>query len=284
MAPPSRPGTALAPEGSVSARIMPNTDRPSLLCRARAKAWDACSPQRRAPEERQAKTIRRGSDLDPQGLRLPQHARERLARLADHLCATGTRVSAAEATRGLCLLAIELVRGGAGAAAAEAFRAAAGAPGNVRDALDAFVLFVDADVPTIRASADHECLLAEERSDDDLVNQALRLPRRARDELDVLARELSAAGTRVTATKATRGLCLLAVELVDGAAGSEVAEAFGIAAGDPTPEGVHRAVEALGALLDGAPSTMPDPPIGDDTAPTTQRGDTLPPPSFPRAA
>jgi hypothetical protein len=105
-----------------------------------------------------------------------------------------------------------------------------------------------------------------------LQSQALRLPQRARDDLEALTTELRAAGARVSAAEVMRGLCLLALEIADGGAGAEFSAAFCTAARDPTAQGQHRALEAVQRLLDGAPSTTPEP-----LPPTPRSGDTLPP-------
>ena len=233
---------------------------------------------------------RHGSDLHSQGLRLPQHARERIARLAGELCAAGTPVAPAATTRGLCMLALCLARGAAGSVAADAFRAAASAHTKVGGALTSFVLLLDVGITTTPTLGPPEHapggnrLRAQQKSRRCLRNQALRLPRSARDDLEALVRELSAPGAEVSASEAARGLCLLAVELADGAAGAEVMDAFRIAARDPTAQGMQRAVDVLRPLLDGEPSTTPDPPMGDDTLSENPGGGSIPPPSLPHAA
>ena len=56
-------------------------------------------------------SIRRGSDLNSQALRLSRRARDRISMLATELLAPGSVTTAAQAARGLCLLALELARG-----------------------------------------------------------------------------------------------------------------------------------------------------------------------------
>ena len=131
--------------------------------------------------------------------------------------------------------------------------------------------------PTRSSTAIAACLLFAAACA--LPNQALRLPGRARDELEALARELSVAGAEVSPTEAVRGLCLLAVELADGMAGPDFAAAVLVAARDSTQEGALRAVKALGPLLDGEPSTTPRPPTREDAS----EPGCIPPPSL-RAA
>jgi hypothetical protein len=94
---------------------------------------------------------RHGSDLYPQALRLPQHARDRLVRLAVHLGASGPQVKVAQATRGLCLLALDLARGTAGSELAAAVRVAASDPAqaSVRNALGAIVILLDSVASTM---------------------------------------------------------------------------------------------------------------------------------------
>jgi hypothetical protein len=92
-------------------------------------------------------SIRRGSDLNSQALRLSRRARDRISTLATELLAPGPVTTAAKAARGLCLLALDLARGLAGPEAARAFRLAASdptAPG-VSRAVDAFLELLDVD-------------------------------------------------------------------------------------------------------------------------------------------
>jgi hypothetical protein len=105
-----------------------------------------------------------------------------------------------------------------------------------------------------------------------LHSQALRLPQHARVDLDALTSELRAAGTYVSAAEAVRGLCLLALEIAIGGAGPDLATAFGVAARDPSAHGRHQALEAILQLVDGVPSTTPEP-----SPPTRRPGDSLPP-------
>jgi arginine repressor len=231
---------------------------------------------------------RHGSDLHSQALRLPQRARERLSALAKELHAAGYDLTAAQVTRGLCLLALELTLGRAGTTVAGVFRLAASdptAPG-VRSALDAFLWLLDVEPCTTPRFPDAhagERASTSKRARRDLHNQALRLPQRVRDQLESLAAELRVAGADVTAGEVARGLCLLALEIVHDAAGTEIAEVFRIAASDPTAEGTRRALKAVQSLLDGVPSTMPDPPLLDDAAPTTRSEDSSPPSTLPAA-
>lgn len=220
---------------------------------------------------------RHGSELDTQALRLPQRARDRLAGLAIRLSASGPPVKAAEATRGLCLLTLDLARGAAGNDAADAVRIAASdpAPASVRNALGAIVALLDSE-PSTTPMLDDPATGARSPMPTgrrrNLHSQALRLPQRARCDLEALTVELRVAGARVSAAEAIRGLCLLALEIADGGAGAEFSAAFCIAARDPTAQGQHRALEAVQRLLDGAPSTTPEP-----SPPTPRSGDSLPP-------
>ena len=204
-----------------------------------------------------------GSELDTQALRLPQRARERLAALANRLSASGPPLKTAEATRGLCLITLDLACGAAGNGAAEAVRIAASdpAPASVRNALGAIAALVDSEPRTTpmrddpAAGARFPRLTGRRRN---LHNQALRLPHRARGDLKALTAECRAAGAHVSAAEAIRGLCSLALEIADGGAGDEFSAAFCIAARDPTAQGEQRALEAVQRLLDGAPSTTPE--------------------------
>jgi hypothetical protein len=225
---------------------------------------------------------RHGSDvdthaLDTQALRLPPHARDRLAGLAIRLSASGPPLTAAEAARGLCLLALDLARGAAGNDAADAVRIAARnpAPASVRNALGALVALLDGEPSTTpmlddpAAGARSPVPTGRHRN---LHSQALRLPPHARCDLEALIVELGVAGARISAGKAIRGLCLLALEIADGGAGAEFSAAFCIAARDPTTDGQYQALKAVKRLLDGAPSTTPEP-----SPPTPRSGDPLPP-------
>lgn len=225
---------------------------------------------------------RHGSDLNPealnpQSLRIPEHACERLATFARRLSTPDAEVSAAEATRGICLLALHVALGAAGTDAAEAFRIAARDPAlpGVREGLNAFTSLLDGEPSTIPIRVDEggpharpgERAHRQQRARQPLRNQALRLPQPARDDLEALAKGLCAGGANVKAGEVMRGLCLLALEIVEGAAGAEVANAFCVAAIDATSEGTRRAIRELQLLLDGEPSTMPDPPVGDGATP-----------------
>lgn len=229
-----------------------------------------------------------GSDLHAQALRLPDDARDRLSAVADKLRAAGFPVSAAAVARGLCLLALEIARGSGGATMANVFRLTARNPtaNGMRRALDTLLWMLDVEPitkPFVRA------VRAGDRRDDeslaggDLHNQALRVPKGVREQLETLAAELCAAGTRVTTAQATRGLCLLALEILHGTAGTALANAFRLAASDPTPEGARLALNAIHALFDGEPSMTPDPPSLDDPTPTTPRGDSSPPSTIPES-
>jgi hypothetical protein len=225
---------------------------------------------------------RHGSDLDTQALdtqalRLPPRARDQLAALAIRLSASGPPLTAAEAARGLCLLTLDLARGAAGNDAADAVRIAASgpAPASVRNALGTLVALLDGEPSTTpmlddpAAGARSPAPTGRHRN---LHSQALRLPPHARCDLEALTVELRAARPRASAGEVTRGLCLLALEIADGGAGAELSAAFCIAARDPTADGQHRALEAVQRLLDGAPSTTPEP-----LPPTPRSRDTLPP-------
>lgn len=216
---------------------------------------------------------RHGFPLRVQALRLPPHARDRLTALTIRLRASGADVAAAKVARGLCALALELASGRVGTATAAAFGIAASDPAAVRSAVNAFVLLLDTEPPTVPLPADVGATRPREgrrsrarrRLRLPLDVQALRLLEPAQADLDALAR-----GAGVKPAEAMRGLCLLALELVSGAAGAEVADAMCIAAIDPTPAGSQRAIEALRALLDGPP-TIPAPSVAEPPPPSTQR-------------
>lgn len=227
-----------------------------------------------------------GSDLRPQSLRLPQRARDRLSALAVELHAAGCEVTAGEVARGLCQLALDLALGSAGATAAEPFRLAARDPSapSVRCALDTFLWLIDVEprtTPMFSNACAVEKTNASNQNGQELNNQALRLPQPVRDQLESMAAELQVAKVRVTAGAAMRGLCLLALEIVYGVAGTEVAKAFRLAASDPSPEGARKALTAVQSLVDGVPSTMPDPPSFNSDAPTLRSGDSCPPSTIP---
>jgi hypothetical protein len=81
--------------------------------------------------------------------------------------------------------------------------------------------------------------------------QGLRLHPSTRVLLVALASELRRAlGSRSSVSEVARGLCMLALQCCQGAAGSRIAHAFRIAAGDPTDEGVRRALRELRVLDD----------------------------------
>jgi hypothetical protein len=109
------------------------------------------------------------------------------------------------------------------------------------------------------------------------------VPKGAREQLKTLAAELCAVGARVSAAQATRGLCLLALEILNRAAGTDIANAFRVAASDPTAKGARAAFNAVQARLNGVPSTTPDPPSLDEPTPTTPRVDSTPPSTIPNS-
>ena len=231
-------------------------------------------------------TKRHGSELHPQALRLEERTRVRLSALADELCTAGCEVTPAEATRGLCLLALDLALGRAGASLADVVRLAASdpTPQGVHHALDALLWLLDLEpctTPKLSEAHAAERSSASKPARPDLHNQAIRLPQHSRDELKSLATELRAAGTNVKARKALRGLCLLALEIAFCAATKDLANAFRLAARNPTAEGVQRALEAVQSLLEGVPSTVPDPPILEDDAPTSPSPTSCPPSTIP---
>lgn len=217
----------------------------------------------------------RGSDLHPQALRLPQRARAGLFALAEELHAAGSDVTAGEAMRGLFLLALKIARGSAGVTAADVFCLAASNPSAscVRGALESFLWLLGIEPRTTPKFSSTPAPRAEERktaskrSRRSLHSQALHLPKHVQVELESLAAELWNRGAFVTVGQTTRGLCLLAVEIVHGAAGTELADAFRLAASDPTVEGARRALVAVRLFLEGSPATNPDAP--DDPPATT---------------
>src|SRR5262249_9750093 len=76
-----------------------------------------------------------------------------------------------------------------------------------------------------------------EKVDPDLRVQALRLPQSGRADLDAFVRELNDSRTsRCSAAEVTRGLVLLALHCGRGIAGRRLAEAFRLAAIDPTEQ------------------------------------------------
>jgi hypothetical protein len=156
----------------------------------------------------------------------------------------------------------------------------------MRRALDTLLWMLDVEPitkPFVRAVRAGDRRYDESVSDGELLNQALRVPKDVREQLETLAAELCAAGTRVTAAQATRGLCLLALEILHGAAGTALANTFRLAASDPTPEGARTALNAIHALVDGELSMTPDPPSVDDPTPTTPRFDSTPPSTIPES-
>lgn len=228
---------------------------------------------------------RHGSDLHPQAFRLSRRARDRLSALATELLAAGFDVTAAEAARGLCLLALDLALGFAGADTAAAFRLAASDPTEVGigKALDAFLNLLEVDSAERRSLRDARSLEQTHtsgRARRALHTQALRLPQVVRDQFNALALELSADGADVTVGEATRGLFLLALDLAFGFAGTEATYAFRLAARDPTVEGASRALTEVRFLLDPVPSTTPDPAASEEGAITTRGVDSSPPSTF----
>jgi hypothetical protein len=203
-----------------------------------------------------------GSELGTQALRLPQHAREQLARLVTRLSAGNPPLTAAEVARGLCMLTLDLARGAAGNGVAEAVRIAARdpAPASVRYALCAIGALLDSEPKTTPLRDDPAAgARFPMPTPRPLYNQALRLPHRALSYLKELTTALRAAGAQVSAAEALRGLCLLALAIADGDAGDECSAAFCIAARDSTAQGQRRALEAVQRLLDRAASAMPEP-------------------------
>jgi hypothetical protein len=229
-----------------------------------------------------------GFDLQPQGLRISRRARDRLDALATELLAAGFVVTPAAAARGLCLLALDLAFGAAGADAANAFRLAAIDPSApaVGRAVYAFLALLDVDAAATRSLQDARALertFASGRVRGDLLTQALRLPQDARDQLEAFAVELRASGANVTVSATTRGLFLLALDLAFGFAGPQATRAFRLAASDPTAEGVQRALVEVQCLLEAAPCTTPDPPVSSDGAITTRGVDSSPPSTIPNS-
>jgi hypothetical protein len=227
-------------------------------------------------------------DLHSQALRISRRARDRMAALTTELRAAGSVVTGCEAARGLCLLALELALGFAGADAAKAFRLAAIEPSApaVGRAVDAFLELLDVDDAETRSLEDARALeltFASGRTRRDLHTQALRLPRGVRDQLEAFAVALRAAGADVTVSEATRGLFLVALDLAFGFAGTEATRAFRLAASDPTAEGAQRALAEVRFLLESVPSTTPDPPLSTDGAITTRGVDSSPPSTIPNS-
>ena len=95
--------------------------------------------------------------------------------------------------------------------------------------------------------------------DADLRVQALRLPGSARALLDVLVRKLNGGESdRTSGGAVTRGLVLLALYCEKGRGGTRLAQAFRLAASDPTEQGVRKALEELRQATD-ATDTDPEP-------------------------
>ena len=110
-----------------------------------------------------------------------------------------------------------------------------------------------------RAGADLEAHDTHERLDPDLRVQALRLPRNGRALLKVLVQNLNGSeSNRSSAGAVTRGLVLLALHCEKGIAGPRLAQAFRLAASDPTEQGVRKALEELRQATD-ATDTDPEP-------------------------
>lgn len=236
-------------------------------------------------------------ELYSQALRLPEHTRAYISDFAEKLHDAGCDVTAAQVARGLCRLALDLALGNAGVVVAGVFRLVAGCPTarHVRSAFGTLVWLCNVKPCTTPRFVDAPADVpppALKRTRQDLHNQALRLTRDMRARLEFLATEIKGAGVDVTAAEVTRGLCLLAVEILHGAADTHVAKAFRIAASDPTEEGARKALMAVQSLVDGDPPTGPesvvdcDPPripesAVDCEAPTRPVMDWTPPSSSP---
>lgn len=98
----------------------------------------------------------------------------------------------------------------------------------------------------------------------DLDRQALRLSPRSLDRLKVIVHELRAHGSNTTMATAARGLCFLALSILQGAAGRKAAGAFRAAAADSTSRGTYVALKALRTIFgldDDEPITVRRPPI-----------------------
>lgn len=230
-----------------------------------------------------------GTNLRPQALRLEQRTRDSLSTLAKELSTADSEVTPAEATRGLCLLALELAVGRAGDTIADIFRLAASRPSSacVHNALDALLWMLDLEPCTTPKSSEVRVVGRRSSSKSSrltLRTQSLRMPQHTRDQLDSLASELRAAGANATAAEAVRGLCLLALEVANSTPRTGVVEAFRLAAGDPSADGVHRALEAVQSVLDGVPSTVPEPTtVPDDEVPTMPSATEVPPSTIPNS-
>ncbi len=216
--------------------------------------------------------------LGHHGLRLPDSSLQRLQRLTADLQAPGLNVTAGSITRGLCLLALELARGAAGAQAAFAFHIAMCDPTSIGAyrALKAFraLLIEEIEPLTVPMRHDHD---EPQRPPEDLRGQALRLPLSAQTQVEELVRAQRALGFDASRGGVTRGLCMLALLFASGEAGSDVARAASIAMDNPTPEGARHAVEVLRLLLEQDLPTRRD--LRSFTEPTSDPT----PPTFPSA-
>lgn len=98
-----------------------------------------------------------------------------------------------------------------------------------------------------------------------LDRQALRLPLRSLDRLKMISNELRSSGfIDSTTSSVARGLCLIALSILQGTAGQKVADAFRTAATDSTARGIYAGLKTLRALLgldDDEPATVRKPPI-----------------------
>ncbi len=92
-----------------------------------------------------------------------------------------------------------------------------------------------------------------------LAVQPLRLPPTGRAMLDALVQNLNDSySTRSSGRSAARGLVLLALFCEQGSGGTHLAQAFRLAASDPTEQGVRKALGALRRDTDPA-DTEPEP-------------------------
>lgn len=232
-------------------------------------------------------TMKKRSDLSNHGLRLPFRARHRLNVLAAELRVFGYSVSAGSAVRGLCLLALNVLDGGAGHDTARALRIPAVDPtwSGVYRGLRALRSLLDLDEgepSTVRVvSARKAARGVRPRYREPLQTQALRLPSYAHARIEAVADELHAAGALATTHGVVRGLCLIAVQIADGAAGDELAAAFRCAASNPTEEGVRHAMELIRSVLDHEAPTVRNSLdfLDEERSPAND----APPPTFPSA-
>lgn len=208
------------------------------------------------------------------GLRLPDSSLQRLHRLTADLQALGLNVTTGSIMRGLCLLALELARGAAGAHTAFAFHIAVCDPTSIGAyrALKAFraLLIEELEPLTMPLRHDHD---EPQRPPEELRGQALRLPSPARNQLEELVLAQRALGFDASRGGVTRGLCMLALLFASGDAGNDVARAASIAMDNPTLDGAQQAVEAIRLLLEQDLPTRRDlrsltEPTSDPTPPT----------------